>query len=330
MSTNFPASQDNLPDPTPSTATNDPTVGHAELHVAENDAIEAIEGVLLNGTSYPLALSKRTDQPGGDVSGTLAGPLTVAKIQGTPVSSTAPTTNQILSFDGTRWIPKTTAETATPASTVSGPDAFGAAHVVGTSNNYAREDHDHGLPAAPADLPLAGGTMSGAIAMGSNKITGLANGTASTDAAAFGQIPTALPPNGTAGGDLSGTYPNPTVAKVNGVAAASIALVQENVNTVGTSGSAQTIPDVTSDTINYITLTANCTFTFPTAAAGKSFLLGLLQDATGSRTVTWPGTVKWSGGTAPTLTTTASKLDVFSFVCLDGTNWVGVTAGLNF
>jgi len=38
-------------------------------------------------------------------------------------------------------------------------------------------------------LPLAGGTMAGAIAMGSNKITGLANGTASTDAAAFGQLP---------------------------------------------------------------------------------------------------------------------------------------------
>lgn len=33
--------------------------------------------------------------------------------------------------------------------------------------------------------------MSGAIAMGSNKITGLANGTAATDAATYGQIPTA-------------------------------------------------------------------------------------------------------------------------------------------
>lgn len=42
-----------------------------------------------------------------------------------------------------------------PASSVTGPDAYGAAAFVGTTQTYALGDHDHGLPAAPASGPLA-------------------------------------------------------------------------------------------------------------------------------------------------------------------------------
>jgi hypothetical protein len=85
---------------------------------------------------------------------------------------------------------------------------------------------------------------------------------------------------------------------------------------------------LTNGTVQIITLTGNATITMPTATAGKSFIIMLKQDATGSRSVTW-STVKWAGGTAPTITATASRQDIFSFFA-DGTNWYGTTIGLNY
>jgi hypothetical protein len=85
---------------------------------------------------------------------------------------------------------------------------------------------------------------------------------------------------------------------------------------------------LTNGTIQILTLTANATITMPTAVAGKSFVIFLRQDATGSRSVTW-STVSWPSGTAPTITGTASKQDIFSFFS-DGTSWYGTTVGQNY
>jgi hypothetical protein len=101
----------------------------------------------------------------------------------------------------------------------------------------------------------------------------------------------------------------------------------EEVATANTS-TAYTI-DLANGTVQILTLTGNCTFTFPTATAGKSFILLLKQDGTGSRTATWPSAVKWPAGTAPTITSTASKLDKYIFTA-DGTNWYGSDAGKNY
>ena len=58
----------------------------------------------------------------------------------------------------------------------------------------------------------------------------------------------------------------------------------------------------------------NETFTFTAPANPAVFTMSLKQDGTGSRTATWPATVKWAGGTAPTLTTTATTgYDLISF-----------------
>lgn len=99
----------------------------------------------------------------------------------------------------------------------------------------------------------------------------------------------------------------------------------EEVYTANT-GTAITL-SLANGTIQNLTLTGICTITMPAAVAGKSFMM-YLRTGAGGFTVTW-STVKWSGGTAPTLTATASRMDMFSFFS-DGTNWYGVVAGQNY
>jgi hypothetical protein len=81
------------------------------------------------------------------------------------------------------------------------------------------------------------------------------------------------------------------------------------------------------------TLTENTTFTFsnpPASGTAYSFSIEIIQDASASGyTVTWPTSVDWPSGAAPTLTATASAKDVFVFTTRDsGTTWYGFTAGL--
>ena len=97
----------------------------------------------------------------------------------------------------------------------------------------------------------------------------------------------------------------------------------ESVVAIGTVTTSNTL-SLTNGTVQTATLTAStaCTFTMPTATAGKSFILLLKQAAsTGNGTATFTG-VKFSGGTAPTITATAGKMDILTFTA-DGTNWYG-------
>ena len=118
----------------------------------------------------------------------------------------------------------------------------------------------------------------------------------------------------------------------NDTSVATTAFVQSAVTTRSDSGNSSTAQTIDWSTANVrkSTLTDNCTYTFTAPGTGAGVLvLEVAQDATGSRTVTWPGTVHWSGGTAPTLTTTASKVDIFTFY-YNGTTYFGVTSGLNY
>ena len=99
----------------------------------------------------------------------------------------------------------------------------------------------------------------------------------------------------------------------------------ETLQAVGTVGASSTLA-LTNGTVLTATLTAStpCTFTMPTATAGKSFILILTQASSGMTTATFTS-VKFPNGTAPTITATASAVDVLSFVA-NGTSWFGSAA----
>lgn len=76
------------------------------------------------------------------------------------------------------------------------------------------------------------------------------------------------------------------------------------------------------------TLTIN---NVPASGRVYNMTLKLKQDGTGSRSVTWPASVKWAGGAAPTLTSGANKVDYITLYTDDGgANWHGFVGGLNY
>jgi hypothetical protein len=102
---------------------------------------------------------------------------------------------------------------------------------------------------------------------------------------------------------------------------------------IANTGATYTI-DLESGNVFNLTLTGNCTYTFsnpPASGSAGAFTLIQNQDGTGSRTVAWPASVEWAGGSAPTITSTASSTDVFTFITTDGgTTWYGFTGGQDF
>lgn len=97
-----------------------------------------------------------------------------------------------------------------------------------------------------------------------------------------------------------------------------------------TDGATITVPWTAANVFS-VTLGGNRTFSWVGAQDGQVIVLFITQDGSGSRTVTWPSTVAWPSGSAPTLTTTADKTDVFVFCRHHSEDKeIGQIVGLNY
>lgn len=87
--------------------------------------------------------------------------------------------------------------------------------------------------------------------------------------------------------------------------------------------------DASTQDVCKVTLAGNRTLAAPTnGTTGQFISILVIQDGTGSRTITWNAAYEFTGDTAPTLTTTANKGDLFVFR-YNGAKWLEVGRNLN-
>ena len=90
--------------------------------------------------------------------------------------------------------------------------------------------------------------------------------------------------------------------------------------------------DLSTAGIFYVNLNSNITafgFTNVQSIGSSACTLIFIADGT-PRSVVWGASVLWPSATAPTLTSTNGKEDIFSFATIDGgTTWFGFVGGQN-
>lgn len=184
----------------------------------------------------------------------------------------------------------------------------------GFSTNWLDQEEGSALTALTGDVTASG--------------PGTAAATIANLAVATGKIAANAVTNAKLAQVATQTIKGRTTASTGDVEDLTAAQVNAILNPVefdaGNSGASKTI-DFTNGPAQKLTLTANCTLTLSNPISGQAYVLKLVQDGTGSRTVTWPAAVKWPSATAPTLTTTAAAIDIVSLY-YDGTNFYGTSS----
>jgi hypothetical protein len=115
--------------------------------------------------------------------------------------------------------------------------------------------------------------------------------------------------------ELDKQYASPETIALMGETAAADTLDGVLAATITTLTDGSTITPAFTDSCNFtVTLGGNRTLANPTGlVAGQSGSIFIVQDGTGSRTLAYGSYFKFSNGTAPTLTTTASAVDVLAY-----------------
>jgi len=119
-------------------------------------------------------------------------------------------------------------------------------------------------------------------------------------------------------GTAVGYFSSPYSGNINVTSGQAWVSADANGNTT-----ASTTVDWNTGNVQTFTLnSATTTFTFSNGQAGATYMLIIRQNASGSQVISWPGTIAWSGASTPTMTATASRYDVYTFV-FDGSKYFG-------
>ena len=314
------------------------TIDHAS--VADNDYAKFTAGGL-EGRSKAEVLSDLNVEDGADVTDATnvnaagavmeadfnaKGNILSASANDTPLILAVGSNTQVLSANagtgtGLEWVnPDTPGAHKNSHDPVDGADALdttvpdeiaGVQGVAqGSSHEFVRADHQHRIQHSIADNHLV--TMDDTDAADNDYAKLTANG-------------------------LEGRSYSEVMGDLSGQAAASFDMNSQaltklsNVVTTHTPGAAGTATlDLDVSRIHDITMPAgNITIAVSNENNGDIFTVRPLQDATGSRTITWFSTIKWAGGSAPTLTTTGAKADTFIFRVTGTDTYDGFVVGQN-
>ena len=178
-----------------------------------------------------------------------------------------------------------------------------------------------------SNVSINGGTANALISSNVSIVSGNINNITSNASTFSNATLNTVTINGGTANGLTSTNVTIISGSANGITVSNSTLVSSQFNaytegiTTGyvNTGSAFTL-NIANSTIITANLSATCTFTMPSNTAGKSFIL-FLKTGAGTNTATFTG-VKFVGNTAPTITATANRMDILTFVA-DGTNWYG-------